>query len=285
MHVRRRFRPTQLAAAGIVAVIVAAPSAVDASAGPVARAVAKVSLNITVDQALANRQTTPTIVPNGGTTTLSKPSFIAGAVITSSGPDPVGVHMRFELPPGLRWGSDAPDPSENCTGTATVGDCRTSADLDPNQFRGDAGWAWNVVADAPGSYVLKAEIVETSTSDTDPTDNSSSVTVVITGSGNGSGSGVTTSAVKLSPAAPRAGSVVVARVRVTSGGSPIRPTKPSCSAKVGAVAISGSAHATIGTATCALRTKKGMSGKTLRGTLSFTAGGTRIVKHFAAKLH
>ena len=173
-------------------------------------------------------------MPNGGTTRLSKPSFMAGAVLTSEGPDPVGGHMRFELPPGLHWGSDAPDPSENCTGTATVGDCRTSADLDPNQFRGDAGWVWNVVADAPGSYVLKAEIVETSTPDTNPTDNSSSVTVVITGSGNGSGPGVATGAVKLSPAVPRAGSVVVARVRVTSGGSPIRPTRPSCSAKVGA---------------------------------------------------
>ena len=104
MHVRRRFRQTQLAAVGIVAVIVAAPSAVDASAGPVARAVARVSLNITVDQTLASRQTIPTIVANGGTTTLSKPSFMAGAVITSTGPDPVGVHMRFELPPGLHLG-------------------------------------------------------------------------------------------------------------------------------------------------------------------------------------
>jgi hypothetical protein len=285
MQVRRRFTWAQLAATGIVAVIIAAPGAVAAPARPVARAVAKVSINITVDQALASRQTNPTIVPNGGTTTLSKPSFMAGAVITSEGPDPVGGHMRFELPLGLHWGSDAPDPSENCTGTATVGDCRTSADLDPNQFRGDAGWVWNVVADAPGSYVLKAEIIETSTPDTDPTDNSSSVTVVITGSSNVSGPGVATGAVKLSPVAPRAGSVVVARVRVTSGGSPIRPTRPSCSAKVGAVAISGSAHATVGTATCVLRTKRRMSGKTLRGTVIFTADGTRIVKHFAAKLH
>ncbi|MDX6410003.1 MAG: hypothetical protein QOE13_3074 [Gaiellaceae bacterium] len=284
MYRRYRFRRMQLAATGIVAVILVAPSAV-ATAAPAARAVASVSVNITVDQALASRQSNPTIVPNGGTKTLPKLGFVAGGVVTSVGPDPVGVHMRFELPPGLHWGADAPDPSENCVGTATVGDCRTPADLDPNQFRGDAGWIWNVVADAPGSYVLKAEILETSTPDTDPTDNSSSVTVVITGSSNGGASGVATGAVKLSPAAPRAGSVVVARVRVTSAGSPTRPTKLACSAKAGAVAIPGSARATVGTATCVLRTRKSMSGKTLRGTLTFTAGGTRIVKHFAAKLH
>ena len=284
MYVRRRFKWTQLAAAGIVAVIVGAPGAV-ATAAPAARALASVSANITVDQELASRQSIPTIVPNGGTKTLSKLSFVAGAVLTSVGPDPVGVHMRFELPPGLHWGADAPDPSEDCTGTVTGGDCRTSADLDPNQFKGDVGWAWNVVADAPGSYVLKAEILETSTPDTDPTDNSSSVTVVITGSSNGSASGVATGAVKLSPEAPRAGSVVVARVRVTSGGSPTRPTKLACGARVGAVAIPGRAHATVGTAACVLRTQKSMSGKTLRGTLTFTAVGTRIVKHFAAKLH
>jgi hypothetical protein len=284
MYGRYRFGRMQLAATGIVAVILAAPSAV-ATAAPAARAVASVSLNITVDQALASRQSIPTIVPSGGTKTLSKLGFVAGGVLTSVGPDPVGVHMRFELPPGLHWGADAPDPSENCVGTATIGDCRTSADLDPNQFRGDAGWLWNVVADAPGSYVLKAEILETSTPDTDPTDNSSSVTVVITGSINGGASGVATGAVRVSPAAPRAGSVVVARVRVTSGGRPTRPTKLACSARVGTVAIPGSAHATVGTATCVLRTQKSMSGKTLRGTLTFTAGGTRIVKHFAAKLH
>lgn len=285
MYVRRGFWRTQLAASGVVAIIIAAPGAVGVTAAPAARAVASVSVNITVDQALASRQAIPTVVPSGGTKTLSKLSFVAGAVLTSVGPDPVGVHMRFELPPGLHWGIDAPDPSENCTGTDTVGDCRTSADLDPNQFRGDAGWLWNVVADAPGSYVLKAEILETSTQDSNPTDNSSSVTVVITGSGNGGGSGVTAGEVKLSPAVPRAGSVVVARVRVTSDGSPSRPTKLVCSAKVGAVAIPGSTHATVGTAACALRTQKSMSGKTLRGTLSFTAGEARIVKHFAAKLH
>ena len=285
MYVKHRFRRTQLVATAIVAAIVAAPGAVAVSAAPAARTVASVSVNITVDQALASRRDNPTIVLNGGTKTLSKPNFLAGAVVSSVGPDPVGVRMRLELPPGLHWGSDAPDPSENCTGTVNVGDCHTAADLDPNQFRGDSGWVWDVVADAPGSYILKAEIVETSRPDTDPTDNSSSVTVVITGSDNGGGSAVTTGPVKLSPAAPRAGSVVVARVRVTSGGSPTRPTKLACSAKVGAVAIRGRAQATVGTATCVFRTQRTMSGKTLRGTLIFTAGGTRVVKHFAAKLH
>jgi hypothetical protein len=244
MYVKHRFRRTQLVAPGIVAVIVAAAGALTVSAAPAARTVASVSVNITVDQALASRRDNPTIVPNGGTKTLSRPSFVAGAVLSSVGPDPVGVRMRVELPPGLHWGSDAPDPSGNCTGTVNVGDCHTAADLDPNQFRGDSGWVWNVVADAPGSYILKAEIVETSTPDTDATDNSSSVTVVITGSDKSGGSGVTTGPVKLSPAAPRAGSVVVARVRVTSSGSPTRPTKLACSAKVGAVAIRGRAQAT-----------------------------------------
>ena len=159
MYVKHRFRRTQLVAPGIVAVIVVAPGALAVSAAPAARTVANVSVNITVDQALASRRDNPTIVPNGGTKTLSKPNFVAGAVLSSVGPDPVGVRMRLELPPGLHWGSDAPDPSENCTGTVNVGDCHTAADLDPNQFRGDSGWVWDVVADAPGSYILKAEIV------------------------------------------------------------------------------------------------------------------------------
>jgi hypothetical protein len=285
MYSKHRFRRTQLVAPGIVALIVAAPGALAVSAAPAARTVASVSVNITVDQELASRRTNPTIVPNGGTKTLTRPNFVAGAVLASVGPDPVGVRMRLELPPGLHWGSDAPDPSENCTGTVNAGDCHTAADLDPNQFRGDSGWVWDLVADAPGSYILKAEIVETSTPDTDPTDNSSSVTVVITGSDKSGNSGVTTGPVKLSPAAPRAGSVVVARVRVTSSGGPTRPTKLACSAKVGAVAIRGRTQATVGTAACVLRTQKTMSGKTLRGTLIFTASGARIVKHFAVKLH
>ena len=153
MYVKHRFRRTQLVATAIVAAIVAAPGAVAVSAAPAARTVAGVSVNLTVDQALASRRDNPTIVLNGGTKTLSKPNFLAGAVVSSVGPDPVGVRMRLELPPGLHWGSDAPDPSENCTGTVNVGDCHTAADLDPNQFRGDSGWVWNVVAEIGRAHV------------------------------------------------------------------------------------------------------------------------------------
>ena len=114
----------------------------------------------------------PPTIPNGGTANVPVLNFIAGFVVSNAGPDVATVKARFELPAGLRWGADGPDPSEECT-EGQVPVCEAAlgnAQTDPPPS--DSAWGWNVVADAPGSYSLKAQIVESSTSDPDAADNS-----------------------------------------------------------------------------------------------------------------
>ena len=94
----------------------------------------------------------------------------------------------------------------------------------------------------------------------------------------------TASAVKLSPAKPKAGSLVSATVRVTAGGTPIRPTGVSCTGTLAGAKVKGTAKAASGIASCRYRTPKSAKGKTLRGKVAFSARGTKFTKPFAAKL-
>ena len=59
--------------------------------------------------------TRPPTIPNGGTANVPVLDFIAGLAVSNAGPDVATLKVRFELPPGLRWGADGPDPSEDCT--------------------------------------------------------------------------------------------------------------------------------------------------------------------------
>jgi len=271
-----------LAAGAVPAVLTSA------SAGPVASADVQVLISARPE---GPGGSIPPLFANGSTATVARRSFLAGVGVLNAGPDSATVKVRLELPAGLGWGADGPDPSESCTESPTPL-CQVTL-----SNAGDAnGWEWDVVAGTTGSYVVKAEVVESSTPDPNLSDNAVSVTIVMTeagggGSGGGSGGGgggsaaAAASAVKLSPAKPKAGSTVVASVRVTKGGSPLRPTRVACSASIGSAKVKGASKAASGLASCLFKTPKSAKGRTLRGSVSFSADGTTFTKPFAAKLH
>jgi hypothetical protein len=130
--------------------------------------------------------------------------------------------------------------------------------------------------------------VEPSGGDADASNNRATLTVVASDApssgGESTGSAVATSAVKLSPAKPKAGSTVVASVRVTKGGSPVRPTRIACAASVGKAKTKGTPKSASGVASCLFRTPRSARGKSLTGSLSFRAGGASFTKRFATRL-
>jgi hypothetical protein len=95
---------------------------------------------------------------------------------------------------------------------------------------------------------------------------------------------VSASAVKLSPSIPKAGAAVIAKVQVTAGGAPVRPTGVSCTGKAGATKLKGTPRAAVGTATCAYRPPKTAKGKRLSGAIELVARGEPFTKRFSAKL-
>jgi hypothetical protein len=258
----------------------AAVALVTTSAGA---APADVDLRISVAATTVLVDRTPAPIPNGGSATVTSTSFVVYVFVA---PRPARAKVRVELGDGLHWGTTAPDPSDQCTSTATTAECDASALTGGNQ-----GWYWDVVAARTGSYPYKAAIVEASEPDPDPTNNATSITIVVTapagGGGTGGGGGtaaVSASAVKLTPARPKAGSAVVATVRVTAGGTPVTPTGLRCAGTVGATQLTGKGKATSGAAACVYRTTRSAKGKTLRGTISFRARGTKFTRRFSAKL-
>jgi hypothetical protein len=267
---------------GVIAVAVTLGGA-SASAAPTA---ANLQIGILVGPAPATRQ--PPVTPNGGTVTVAGLHFTAGFIVSSLGPDPSTSKARIDLPSGLRWGADYPDSSEKCTSDATSGTC------DATLGTGFDAWGWDVIADAAGRYTLTAQIVESSTSDPDASDNASTVTVVVTqatGGGSGGGSGgssgsaaVAASAVKVSPAKAKAGSRVVASVRVTKGGSPVKPTGVVCAATIGKTKVKGGGKSSSGVASCLFKTPKSGKGKKMLGSVSFKAGGQSFAKRFSVRL-
>jgi len=269
---------------GLVMGVAVTLGAVSASAAPSA---ANLRIEILVGTGPLSER--PPTIPNGRTVTVADQNFVAGFTVLNTGPDVATVKIRIELPSGLRWGADAPDPSEDCT-TGETSVCEAA--LGNELLNNHADWGWNVVADNVGSYTLKVQVVESSTPDPDTSDNASTVTVVVTqpaggASGGGGGTGsiaVRASAVKVSPAKPKAGSTVVAAVRVSVGGAPVRPTGIACAGTIGSAKLKGAPKAASGSASCLYRTPKSAKGKTLRGTISFSARGTKLAKRFVVKL-
>ncbi len=166
---------TNRIAVAIVAGVGALLTVTSASAVPTA---ANVQVSILVGT--GSIATRPPTIPNGGTANVPVLDFIAGFAVNNAGPDVATVKAQFELPTGLRWGADGPDPSEDCTEALTTV-CQVALGNAPGSNPPqDSAWGWNVVADAPGSYTVKAQIVESSTSDPNAADNSTTVTVVVT---------------------------------------------------------------------------------------------------------
>jgi len=225
-------------------------------------------------------------------TQTNSPNFRIDVEIESSSSVEQSITIRVGLPDGLRWGTDAPDPGEGCTGTAPA-ICATK--MQPNEVGTiGGGYRWDVVADRPGVYEITAS-VEPIEPDPDLSNNTDTFRFEVVqptlggggaggGSGGGGGVSASASAVKLTPAKPKAGSLVSASVRVTAGGAPVRPTGIACAGTIGTAKFKGTGKAASGSATCSYRTPKSAKGKTLRGSISFRARGTKFTRKFSARL-
>jgi hypothetical protein len=223
--------------------------------------------------------------PNGATATITTRAFAAGVRIRNAGPESASLRFRFELGAGLRWGNDAPDPSEDCTATDTVGECQPPTAFEQTSSVHPLGFAWDIVAAQPGSYTLRAAIVTASTTDPDASNNTATITVVVAEpTGGGTGTAVSASRVNLSPTKPKAGSPISASVRVLAGGAPVRPTMVRCSGSVGRTRLAGTPRAAIGRATCVYRPRARARGMTLRGAITFRAGTTNVTRRFSVTL-
>lgn len=203
------------------------------------------------------------------------------------------VVVRVALPSGLSWGRDAPDPTEGCT-TDSPSVCTAGMEANTAGTVG-TGWIWDVVAAAPGFYEVTAS-VQTELTDPNPANNSKTFRFEVValdtgggggGSGGGSGGGgaaVVAGAVKLTPARPKAGSLLAATVRVSAAGSPVRPSRVSCTATAGGTKVRGAPKAAVGAAVCRYRPPRAAKGRVLRGALAVTARGKHFTKRFATKL-
>jgi hypothetical protein len=227
------------------------------------------------------------LLPQGSGTRTRALNFQIGVEIASSSGVQRQITVRISLPAGLRWGNDGPDPSEGCT-VSDPAVCTTTTQPNPVGTLG-AGWVWDVVAERTGFYVVPASV---ESAEPDPNTSNNSImfrfeVAQASGGGGGSGGGgssVSASTVKLKPRKAKAGNVVAASVRVAAGSTSVRPTRLSCAGTIGGAKVAGTPRAATGTATCLYRTPKTAKGKTLRGTISFTAGGKRLTRRFAVRL-
>jgi hypothetical protein len=227
--------------------------------------------------------------PNGGTKSIASLRFFALPHVANAGPDSATLRVRFELAPGLRFATGRPDvDAEKCSATPTVAECRVTDPLPPGSE--EVGWQWEIVAERSGSYAMTAEVLDLSTTDSDLADNTTTITVVLSASQGGGGGGgggsaaATATAARLTPAKPKAGTAVVASVRVQADGAPIRPARVACIATVGSLKLRGTPRAASGQAICTFRTPRTANGKLLRGSVAFTARGQRFTKRFSARL-
>lgn len=251
-----------------------------ASAAPLAVDV-QLDLTVAISGGPASSRPVMQVVTSGGTATFQSRTFVLGVDVSLVTPEAATATLRYELPPGLTWGDDAPDPSEHCTSTPTTAECQTPM-LEPTATAGSTGWAWDVVAAAPGSYVVRAKLLQSSPLDAHTANDSSSITIVV--SDAVSATTISAGAATLTPTRPRAGSAFAATVRVTVGGLVVFPTGVRCSAAIGATKIRGVGERRAGSVRCGFRTPASARGKTIRGSVSFVTAGRRITRQFSAKL-
>ena len=195
--------------------------------------------------------------------------------------------MKYSLPAGLVFGAaDQPDPTELCTnGTPVV--CTVT--LEEQIFRVQLELE---LADRTPRALARTRSLRRSRGRAptpDPANNSYTFTFEIktetaTGGTGGGAVSVSANAVKLTPAKPKAGSVLVASATVTADGSPVRPSKVVCAGTLAGKKAIGTGTAVTGKASCRYSTPKTAKGKTLAGSLKITARGKTITKRFATKL-
>ncbi len=253
--------------------------------GPTARA-APSEADFQIDIGIATTFGTSAFpaVPNGGTATVASRDFLVGVRVRLIPAQSESATMRLELSDGLTWGADNPTATANCTGTTRTAECQTMPIRPDPAGDTEEHFGWNVVASRLGRFTVKAEIVAGSTPDPVLANNAASVAVIVaefTGVGSGS---VTAGGARITPARPKAGSIVSAAVRVLADGPPVRPTAVKCTGTLARSKLDGTPHAGRGTATCTYHPPRSAKGKTLRGTISFKVRTKGFMRRFSVRL-
>ena len=271
------------------AAAIAAAASVGALASRAGAAPAAADLQLDIGASTTVTQNPP-VTPNGGTVRVTSLDFrvdVNVALVTLS---PVRATIRVTLDDRLRWAaSDVPDPTEGCTSTPTTASCETP-ELRSVAGQSIFGWNWPVTAPGPGSYAYRAEIAQASDTDPEPGNNASAILILVSPAAPSPSptprpaAPARAGAVTLVPRRPRAGVAVTARVAVTAGGRPIRPSGVACAGSIGTTKLRGVRRAATGRASCTFRTPRSAAGKTLRGSVAFRARGQRFQKRFAVKL-
>lgn len=271
----------------VALVLVGAVVSVALGVGGAGAAPAAADLQLDIG-ASTNVTQSPPVTPNGGSVTVTSVDFRVDVNIALVSLSPGRATVRLTLDDRLRWGNDAPDPTESCTSTPTTAVCQTP-ELRPVAGQSIFGWNWPVTAPGPGSYSYRAEIAQASDTDPELGNNASAITIVVSPAPPPPAPPPTPAEpaagpARVTPASPKAGSAVSASVRVTAGGAAIRPTAVACAGAIGTTRLRGTPRAASGSATCMYRPPRSAKGKTLRGSVSFTARGERFTKRFSARL-
>lgn len=223
-------------------------------------------------------------IPNGGTVTINSLNFLVGFRVRLIPAQPESATLRVVLSDGLSWGADKPATTANCTGTAMTAECNTMPIRSDPAGDTEEHFGWDVVAAKFGRYKVKAEITSGSAPDPNLANNSASVTVVVAKFSGGGSRAPSASVARLTPAHPKAGSLVSATVRISADGPPVRPQALRCTGTVGRAKLGGTPRAASGSATCLYRPPLSARGKALHGVISFTVRSTKFVRRFSARL-
>lgn len=264
---RRTTRKTGLCSTLRFAPVVSAAAVVQsfasAAAGPMPAVASAASADIDVSISIAPGRPQP--VPGV--------SFTINVGIGNAGPDAASARLLLDVPEGLI--ATSPNPLGCPTGTGTL-DCGRQ-----NLLPSDTSDAFNnLVAARPGSYTIVVRATELSVTDPNLANNSASLVVAV----QSPNPAVTNFA--LSPSRPRAGAPLKASFAVVdkATGKDIMPSAVRCAGAVATTKIRRRGSVAAGRARCTFFPPRSAKGKTLRGSISATAEGKRLMKTFAVKL-
>lgn len=219
--------------------------------------------------------------PSAGAKVVTGPAFTIATVVETDG-GVQGITLRMALPSGVRLGA-SPPASLGCSGTTAIV-CTTRLEQSSIVF---FQYDWGLVAESPGSYEIVAS-VEGARPDPNPANNSVNFRFEVKAAGGSSSGGgsatVSATTVKLTPAKPKAGSVVTATSSVTGDGSPVKPTKVVCAGTLAGKKVTGKGTSATGRASCRYATPKSAKRKTLAGSIVISVEGKTITKRFSTKL-
>ena len=212
---------------------------------------------------------------------LSKQAVRVGVpfevVILAGNTGPVAAHAGVVLtvPSGMRVAGAGSAGCPLGTGALDCGDGEIPAGAD-----GDVG-RLSLVADAPGSYTVKAAFVRLDVDDPNLANNSASLTITAVAAA----SALKASGFALAPARPKAGTMFRASIAlVDATGVRVVPSSVACSGRVGRAAVPAKPSVAGGRAVCTFAPPAGARGKALSGSIRATAKGVSVTYVFAVRL-